>query len=117
MRAIKIDVVKKSVYEIDIPAESVLDELYRALECTCVDAVFVDFEETLWIDDEGLLRNPPLGAFKVGRRVYSGHGVILGTSYEGESAPTGLTVQQVYTTVTFVDVSELPEPTMTFIPL
>lgn len=117
MRGIKIDVESKSIYEVDVPSEGTLDAMYKLLGCQTVDALSLFEKETLWLDDEGLLREPILGAFRLAGRAYAGHGLILGTDSEGDSVNATTSVAAVYALADFVDTSELPEPSFIFIPL
>ena len=115
MRAIKIDVVKKEVYEIDL--EQGLDAMYKALECEVVDGRRIGSNIYLWIDDEGLLHEP-LGAFSLRPgEVFSGHGLVTGISAEGETVDFPYTIGAISGRVTFVPTDQLPEPRMEFIPL
>ena len=116
MRAIKIDVRRKEVYEIDI--EPGLDAMYTALECDMVEAVTIarDFysrsfggRETLWVDEEGLLHDP-IGAFELNGRAFSGHGLILRTTEEGESTGTKIALENIQQYTRFIDPGDLPDP-------
>ena len=125
IKAIKIDVVKKEVYEVELP-ESIdsLKPIYDLLECSMVEVVHVDgFPDgnIIYIDEEGLLRDEPLGAFKIPgfNQVLSGHGLIVGTRYTEDgnvdaSVDPRITVANVLANITFVDVDKLPEPGFIF---
>lgn len=117
MRAIKIDVVSKTITEIKI--KKGLRALYLALDCQTVEVIGIDDGEDIWVDEEGLLHDEPIGAFTLNgwNHPVSGHGIILGTNSEGESVSTKLKLKDVIDVVRFVSVDDLPEPSFTFIPL
>ncbi len=113
MRAIKIDVIKKEIYEIDIPGDRT--SMCKALEADGYDSVRIAKAEMLWVDGEGLLRKPPLGAFMFHPypQALPGHGLIIGLRGP-ENAATKLTLEEVRESVEFVDISELPVPVIQF---
>jgi len=117
MRAIKIDVVKRQVYEVDVKPG--IEEIYKQLECDCFDTVpITPRKEILYVDDNGLLIDKKLGAFSIGTYPYilSGHGLILGLSGP-DSVATKLSLGVVRSLVKWRDVSELPEPKIEVLPL
>lgn len=112
MRAIKIDAVKKEIYEVEIRGDN--KSMYKELDSEGVEGVRLSKTERVWIDDVGLHRNPPLGAFQIKwyPQALSGHGLILGLRGP-ENTSTKLTLEEVRDIVQFVDVSELPLPVIT----
>jgi hypothetical protein len=109
MRAIKIDVVKKEIYEIDIKGG--YQSMCQVLDSEGYDPIRISKTEKLWVDGEGLLRRPPLGAFMYDPypNALSGHGLILGLRGP-DSVGTKLTLEEVRVRVRFVGVEELPLP-------
>lgn len=114
MRVIKIDVIKKDIYEVDIAGD--LRSMHKELDAEDVNSVRIRMTEMLWVDGEGLLREPPLGAFMFHPypQALPGHGLIIGLRGP-ENANSQLTVEEVRAVVEFVDVSELPLPVMTVV--
>jgi len=114
IKGIKIDVVKKEIYLVEV--EQGLQGMHAQLDCEYVEMVRVDHNEALWIDEEGLLKDAPIGAFKITihPQVMSGHGLILGLTFDGDNCDTKLSVEQVKAMVTFVGVDRVPEPRMDF---
>ena len=116
MIAIKIDVVKKEIYEINLKPG--IKAMYEALE---IDTPFTRIKlseiESLWIDDEGLIRKDPIGAFSIDGydQVLSGHGLIMGIGPDGESKTTTLRASDVRELITWHSVEELPTPFIGFI--
>ena len=118
MRAIKIDVEKKDIYEIDISED--WKEISKVLNCQYFDIVipslFGNNGDCLYIDDEGLLLEKPLGAFSITTypQVLSGNGLILGTKGEGESDNAKIPLDLIKREVSFRFPQELPEPGFKF---
>lgn len=112
MRAIKIDVIKKDIYEVDI--QDTVQAMYKELDAQDYNSVRISKTEMLWVDGEGLLRKPPLGAFMFYPypNALPGHGLIIGLRGP-ENCDSALTVEEVREVVKFVDVSELPLPVIT----
>lgn len=116
MRAIKIDCVKKEIYEIDLPHAEKEDysSMYKELDAEGYEGVRMSKTEMLWVDEAGLRRKPPIGAFRVEwyPQALPGHGLIIGLKGEYNAA-TELTLEEVRAMVRFVDISELPFPVIT----
>lgn len=106
MKAIRIDVVSHSVYEVDV--DPGLDAIYQQVACSLV-TVPVTFpnEDALYVDDEALLKpfaDIP-GGFVLdsfGHQMLFGHGLILGTDDEGESVSVKSSVEEIRRQVTFI---------------
>lgn len=111
MRAIKIDVIKREVYEVEL--EDSLEAIYHHLECSCFCQVGTAFGEgdVLWVDDNGLLHEP-LGAFVIGwyPQALSGHGLVVGLGAEGTTVDANTALGMIKAMVTFVDTDLLPQP-------
>lgn len=117
MKALHINVITKEITEIDL--EKGLQPLYKALECDTFAAVVprgFPAGDCLYIDDEGLLKEP-IGAFTVKGfpQVLSGHGLVVGTDEDGDSADVKLTLDELKEIAEFTSVDQLPEPGFTFI--
>lgn len=112
MRAIKIDVIKKEIYEIDV--DDSYQGMCKVLDSDGYDSIRIAKAEILWVDGDGLLRKSPLGAFIYHPypNALSGHGLIMGIR-GADSAPSQLTIEEVRSAVSFVELSELPVPIIT----
>jgi len=112
MRAILINAYDRTVSETTVADDDYRD-IYRALSTpehvietfTVVDISEDGYGETIFVDDEGLLKNP--SHFFLWRdygQPLAGNGLILGVDHNtGESESTHLTVEEVADMVTFVD--------------
>lgn len=118
MRAIKIDCIKKEIYEVDLPHAEKEDysSMYKELDAEGYEGVRMSKTEMLWVDEAGLRRKPLIGAFKVEwyPQALPGHGLIIGLRGE-YNAGSRLTVEEVKAIVQFVDISELPLPVITMV--
>lgn len=110
MKAIVIDVIKEEVREVIIQKNN-LDSIYQQLNCSCFDVVGLSEKESLYIDDEGLLKldeNSKFFAIKGAYQPFAGNGLILGLDYNtGESISTKLTLEYVKSIVTFHTIKEI----------
>jgi hypothetical protein len=114
MKAIKIDVVKKDVYEVDVTTN--IATFYKHLECDDFNQVGrrLPNGDCLIVDGEGLLK-PAIGAFEFGTypNALAGHGLLFGTDAGGETVGVKSTIEFVKAAVRFVDPARLPEPGFT----
>ncbi len=131
IKAILIDSENKQVLEIELNKESgsYNQDMYKALKCdyiTCAcSELFTKLDHALFVDDEGLLKDDPMGAFciRIGSgalyhsQVFSGNGIIVGIDSEGESIDHALDVELIKDIVKWDEIANLPAPSMTFIPL
>lgn len=100
-----IDPVAKTVAMVTVSTTKPLDDLYRMLDCTAVDFVYVDAPDgkraALVVDDEGLLKeNPKFFAWYCDRRgvrlPLAGKAVVMGlTVGEGDFTHSPYTEQEV----------------------
>jgi hypothetical protein len=112
MKAIKIDVLKKEVYEVEITSN--IDTIYKHLECNCFCQVGrrMPNGDILLVDDNGLIIDNPIGAFNFGAypQSLSGHGILIGTDSAGETVDVTSKIDYVKSQVRFVNVSNLGQP-------
>lgn len=89
MRAILINPMQESIRHISYDGDP--KSIYRILQCTLYEAVYpFDNGDTLWIDEEGLLKESNfafdiLGSNEEYYGTYLGSAMILGVDAEGES--------------------------------
>jgi hypothetical protein len=104
MKAIKIDVVKKEVYEVEISSD--IKTMHKQLECSCFAAAgHLKNKDMLLVDDEGLLVEKPLGFFIISGypNLLSGHGLVVGVSRSGATVPAKSTADGIKQMVEFID--------------
>ena len=89
MRAILINPMQESIRYTSYDGD--FRSIYKILQCTTYEAVYpFDNGDTLWIDEEGLLKESNfafdiLGSNELWNRTYLGSAMILGVDAEGES--------------------------------
>ena len=110
-KAIKIDVVKQDVYEIELSDD--YKAIYGAIGNGCtIFCAPIEFEngDTLYSDEEGLLHEKMVGCFMMENWKYPlvGNAIILGTDDEGDSIDAKSTIEEIKNKVTFYD-SEIAE--------
>jgi len=110
-KAIKIDVVKQDVYEIELSDD--YKAIYGAIGNGCtIFCAPIEFEngDTLYSDEEGLLHEKMVGCFMMENWKYPlvGNAIILGTDDEGDSIDAKSTIEEIKNQVTFYD-SEIAE--------
>ena len=111
MKAILIDVYEKEIREVDY--DGTLDFIYFNLACKTFDVVRVDDVNSIFVDDEGLLRQNHLYfEYSASDRVFqlAGNGLILGVDDEGNSISPTLTVEDVKGKVNFLPEGFKVEP-------
>jgi len=114
MKAVYIDPYDETVSEIDYNGD--YKEIYNLIGCRTFDCVRLDDTNDMYVDDEGLLRNPNR-YFKYGEHTIAGNGLILAHNDEGESVGTELSSDDVYKKVQFLPEGHTEEPYMEFFPI
>lgn len=90
MKALKIDVVNKTITRINISKENFSNEIYEQIGNGCnLFCCPVDFEngDCIYADDESLLRENVEGCFMLPEWNYPivGNAIVLGTDIEGDT--------------------------------
>jgi len=111
MKAILIDPFDQCVSEVDFNGD--YKEIHNLLNCTAFDCVRLDETNDMFVDDEGLLKNPNR-YFKYRKQVLAGMGLILAHDNEGESVGTTLSSAEVFENVEFLPEGHTEDPYMEF---
>ena len=111
MKAILINSFDESVSEVDYNGD--YKEIYNLIDCRTFDVVPLDHTNDMYVDDEGLLKNPNR-YFKYGQQTLAGIGLILAHDDEGESVGTTLNSAEVFENVKFLPEGHTEEPYMEF---
>lgn len=91
-----------SIYPLD---KTDYRDIQKAIGVECFDCARIDMSETIYVDDEGLMK-PGQSFFRVDGKhpvVLAGKALILGTNNEGEAESTKLTLPEVMAMIDFVD--------------
>lgn len=121
MKAILIDPFNRTVEDVETDAS--LEDIYRLCGCDLLDTVYVDRSHTMFIDDEGLLKNyfdendnQQYPYFKIGSsQTYAGKGLILGTTSDGDNTDTRLSASLIRPIVTWVHETPTVPPILLYI--
>ncbi len=112
MKAIKIDVIKKEVYEVELTQGS-LEDIYKELTCRVFSMPYEHSnKDGLYVDDEGLLTDELIGGFAYRHFPHQplfGHGLIVGCDEAGESDDVKTTVEEVKKDVVFIPIDFLKD--------
>lgn len=101
MRAILIDPVNKTVSEVEHNGD--YRDIYRHIECDCFTVVGIDDVDSVFIDDEGLLKDEPgpFFALKGYPQPLAGKGLILGCDEDGETIAARMSLDEARAMVSF----------------
>jgi hypothetical protein len=101
MRAILIDPVAKTVTEVEHTDD--YRDIYKHLECDLFTVVGIDEVDSVFIDDEGLLKDEPGPFFALAGypQPLAGRGLILGCDEEGESIAARMSLDEARAMVSF----------------
>jgi hypothetical protein len=106
MKALLIDSKNRLVKQIEIGEH--YTEISKAIDCEVFTAPHImQDNDTLYCDDEGLLKNPEnfflLDSYP---QPLAGNGLILGCDDEGESTDVSISLAELSSRVTFMNVHE-----------
>lgn len=104
MRGLLIDPKAYTIQEIQLAAKGDhLPEIYRHLQCRTFDCAALDNRDTLYIDDEGLLKANPYHFIIEGcLEPFAGRGLILGTTNTGHSTDAHAALDTIKQRITFL---------------
>jgi len=112
MKAILIDVKTQEIKEVE--HDDTLQNIYDLIDCRAFDLVRIDDVNSIFVDDEGILKDNLYFEYSVSDRVFqlAGNGVVLGVDNKGNSISATLTVEDVEGKVNFLPEGFKVEPYM-----
>lgn len=111
MRAILINPYNETIKEVVYTGD--FREIYVLTECQTFDCVNIDDDNTLFVDDEGLLKDNRY--FSWNGRNFAGKALVIGVdSQTGEDMETSLTIEDVTKAVEFLPEGHRETPYMEF---
>ncbi len=112
MKAILIGVYAQEV--IEVVHDGTLQNIYDLLVCRTFDVVRIDDVNSIFVDDEGILKDNLYFEYPSSNGIFqlAGNGLILGVDDEGNSISPTLTVEDVKSKVTFLSEGFKVEPYM-----
>jgi len=114
MKAILIDVKTQEIKEVE--HDNTLQNIYDLIDCRAFDLVRIDDVNSIFVDDEGILKDNLYFEYSGSENVFklAGNGLILGVDDEGNSISPTLTVEDVKGKVNFLPEGFKVEPYMEF---
>ena len=111
VNGVLIDPTSRSVKLVEVSEKVSLKECYKHLECDLIEmanpnSTFVDWRDTLIVDESGLLKDGQ-EFFKIGGQAYAGKGLLLSTTEEGDLTGCVTDVDDVVKAVQFQTMMEL----------
>ena len=112
MKAILIDVKTQEIKEVEY--DNTLQNIYDLIDCRAFDLVRIDDVNSIFVDDEGILKDNLYFEYSGSENVFklAGNGLILGVDDEGNSISPTLTVEDVEGKVNFLPEGFKVEPYM-----
>jgi len=112
MKAILIDVITQEVKEVE--HDNTLQNIYGLIDCRVFDVVRIDDVNSIFVDDEGILKDNLYFQYSGSNGIFqlAGNGLILGVDDEGNSISPTLTVEDVKSKVNFLPEGFKVEPYM-----
>ena len=111
-KGILINPFDETIKEIEYSGD--YKEIYNFIDCRTFDCAMFNYENDLYIDDEGLLVNNQR-FFSINEGNYGGKALLLSHDDEGDSVATNLSLQPVKDMVHFLPEGHKETPYMEFI--
>jgi len=113
MKAILINPFNQTITEIKYSGN--FKEIYKLIDCSTFDCINIDDNNTLFVDDEGLLQQNRYFHWKDYTNL-AGKALIIGVDYQtGEDCDTSWSLQEVENMVEWLPEGHEEEPMMEFI--
>ena len=102
-KGILIDPKEKSLSYVEYDGN--YRSIYPLIDADTFDIVYITETETIFVDDEGLHKNPRYFFVYENSQPLAGKGLILGTNSNGDSVSTTLTIEDIKDKITFKEMS------------
>jgi len=113
MKAILINPFNQTITEVEYSGN--FKEIYKLIECSTFTCVNVDDDNTLYVDDEGLLYETNEYFNWKNYSDLAGKALLLGVDYQtGEDCDTSWSLQEVENMVQWLPTGHKVEPVMNF---
>ena len=113
MKAILINPFNQTITEIKYSGN--FKEIYKLIDCSTFDCINIDDDNTLFVDDEGLLKQNRYFYWKDYTNL-AGKALIIGVDYQtGEDCDTSWSLQEVENMVEWLPEGHEEEPMMEFV--
>lgn len=106
MKAILIDPFEHSIKEVEYSGD--FRQIYELIGAECFDVVRISHEDSIFVDDMGLMNNPTHFFIHEGYlSPLAGKGLVLGCDENGDSISPVTTVEEVKSKVKFANIFQL----------
>ena len=111
MKAFLIDPAAKTVTEVEYSGD--WKDIYPLTDCDCFTTVDIDGQNTMFLDDEGLLKGHRDDFFIYGWDCppLAGKALVLGYDEEGETVAPTVTLEEIVSKVVWLNMDEAIERT------
>lgn len=99
MRVIKIDPYNQEVFNTEM--SMTLDGIYEELNCDTFCIVNVDSNNSLYLDDCGLMKANSYFEYEGYPQMLAGYGLIVSHDEEGDALPPTITLEEAMARVSF----------------
>lgn len=100
MRALLIDPTTQTISEVDYSGD--FHHIYELLDCSTFDVVSIDPAHDIYVDDEGLLKQPSMFfEYKGYQTPLAGKGLVLCHDDEGNSTAATMSLDELKSQVVF----------------
>ena len=100
MRGILIDPFEMTCTEVQYEGD--YNEVYKLIKADLFDIIGLEFDDSLFVDDEGLHKQNEFFEFEGYPQQIAGRAVVLGTSLDGDTVSAVHTLEQIKKRVKFV---------------
>jgi len=112
MKTILINPFNQTITEVEYSGN--FKEIYKLIDCSTFDCINIDDDNTLFVDDEGLLQENRYFHWKDYTNL-AGKALIIGVDYQtGEDCDTSWSLQEVENMVEWLPNGHKVEPVMNF---
>ena len=109
MRAILINTQTRTVKEVEYNGE--LEQAYSLLNCRMVEPVYIEKEDCIYVDEEGLYSvddNSVFFTYKGAHQPFCGNGLVVGSDLEtGATVGSKNTVEEIRARVDFLSAHQV----------
>jgi len=111
MKGILINPFDETIKEVVVTND--YKDIYLLIECSTFDVVMLNEQEDLFIDDEGLRKNPTR-YFSWSGRPFAGKGLVLSHNEDGDTMSTTYDLHEVVDRVEFLPEGHVEKPYVEF---
>lgn len=105
LRAMLINVTDKTIKEVQV--EKGLKNIYSLIECDRLGLAYLPNGDAVFVDDEGLFGELDFFIHKDLHQPFRGHGLVMGSTKNGDSADVLSTIEDLQRSVHFASTAQI----------